>query len=88
MGIAQFYFYDFYTARKSKIKIFNTIIRGIFLYLPIVQKLRWLIAMSSIGGRQDSPMVDEMLDGGQMDVNEVEDAISGSASSNQLLNDL
>jgi len=44
--------------------------------------------MSSIGGRQDSPMVDEMLDGGQMDVNEVEDAISGSASSNQLLNDL
>ena len=53
-----------------------------------MQTLRLLVAMSSIGGRQDSPMVDEMLDGGQMDVNEVEDAISGSASSNQLLNDL
>jgi len=48
--------------------------------------------MSSIGGlaRQDSPMVDEMLDGGQMDVNEVEDTISGSTgqAASNLLNDL
>jgi hypothetical protein len=37
--------------------------------------------------RQDSPMVDEMLDGGQMDIADTEDsALPGSAAS--LLSDL
>jgi hypothetical protein len=47
--------------------------------------------MASIGGhqRQDSPMVDEMLDGAQMDVTDSEDSVnhSGQAASN-LLNEL
>ena len=48
--------------------------------------------MASINGhqRQDSPMVDEMLDGAQMDVTDSEDSVmnsSGQAASN-LLNEL
>ena len=48
--------------------------------------------MASLGNnqRQDSPMVDEMLDGAQMDVTDSEDSVlasSGQAVSN-LLNEL
>ena len=48
--------------------------------------------MATISGfqRQDSPMVDEMLDGMQMDVTDSEDSVlasSGQAASN-LLNEL
>lgn len=46
--------------------------------------------MASIGGRQDSPMIDEVLDGGaHMDVTDSEDsALASNANTTNLLNEL
>ena len=44
--------------------------------------------MASNNGGQDSPMVDEMFDGGHMDMAEPEDAVSGNNPNSALLSEL
>ena len=44
--------------------------------------------MASMNGRQDSPMIDEVLDGSRMDVTDYEDSVMASHGNSNLLNEL
>ena len=44
--------------------------------------------MASMNGRQDSPMIDEALEGSQMDIMDSEDSVMATNGTSNLLNQL